>query len=65
MEIYPTDSPLDLVVAYVIEPFEAGALDGSDAVVGNEEMLFPSHEYIFAIPPFSPETEAWPSRFFG
>lgn len=49
VEIDAADLAAHLVEADVIEPLEAGADDGPDAVVGNEEVLLPAHEYVLAL----------------
>jgi hypothetical protein len=49
MEVDPTDAAVALVEANVIEPFEACTIDCLDAVVGNQEVLFPAHENVFAL----------------
>lgn len=49
MEINPTDCPLHLVKANIVESLKAGARDGPNPVVRHEEMLFPSHENMLAL----------------
>lgn len=49
MEVDTVDLALDLVEAYIVETLEAGPMDGSDAMVRDEEVLFPSHPYILLL----------------
>lgn len=51
MEIDPTHPPLDLIKTDIVEALKASALDGFELVVRNEEMLLPSHEDVFLLPP--------------
>jgi hypothetical protein len=49
MEINSTNSPMALIEAYVIKPFKAGAANGTDTVVWNQEMLLPPHKYVVTL----------------
>jgi hypothetical protein len=44
VEVDSTDSPFLLVEAYVVEPLEASAIDGSDPMIWHKEVLFPPHK---------------------
>lgn len=49
MEVDATDGTLNLVEADVVEPFEAGAGNGLDAVVGHKEGFLPPHEDVLPL----------------
>lgn len=49
VEIDSTDAALPLVEADVVEPLEAGAVDGAHPVVGDEEVLLPAHEDVVLV----------------
>lgn len=44
MEIYAADLALELIETDVVEALEASTRNGSNAVVGDQEMLLPTHE---------------------
>lgn len=48
MEIDPSDGACDLVEAYVVESLETCTTDLSYSVIGNQELLLPSHEHVLA-----------------
>lgn len=49
VKIYATYAARTLVEAYVVEPFEAGSSDCFDAMIGYEEVFFPSHKEVFSL----------------
>lgn len=49
MEIYSTHTTFNLVEAYIIETFKACAGDSLYAMVGDEKVLFPSHEEVLTL----------------
>lgn len=49
VEVDPANLTAHLVEANIIETLEASAVDGTDTVVGDEEVLLPSHEYVLAL----------------
>jgi hypothetical protein len=49
VEIDAADVALLLIEAYVVESFKAGTVDGSDTVVGHQEVLLPTHEDVLAL----------------
>lgn len=61
VEVDPADSALNLVETYVVEPFEAGTTDSSYSVVRDQEMFFPSHEYILSLSQLGNMHLAFPS----
>jgi len=65
MEIYTADLAAHLVETNVVEALEAGALDGADAVVGDEEVLLPAHEYVLALGDVLDEHLAALARLLG
>lgn len=49
MEINPTDFSLHLIETNVIKSFKACSSDCFDPMIGNKEMFFPPHEYVFVL----------------
>lgn len=49
VKIYSANFSLDLVEADVVETFERGPSDGSNAVVRDQEMLFPPHKDVVSL----------------
>lgn len=49
VEVNPTDTPVALVEADVVEALETRARDRLDPVVGHEKVLFPAHENVLAL----------------
>lgn len=49
MEVNPTDTAGHLVKADVVKPFEARPGYGADSVIRYQEVLLPSHEYVFSL----------------
>ena len=49
MEIYSTDSSLNLVEADVVETLEARTVDCPNAVVGYEKVFFPPHKDVLLL----------------
>ena len=49
VEVDTLDLALLLVKADVIKPLEAGAVDGLDLVVGDQEVFLPAHEDVLAL----------------
>lgn len=49
MEVNTAHGSLYLIEADVVEPFEAGAGDGPHPMVGDKEVLLPSHEDMLAL----------------
>lgn len=49
VEVDPADAAVTLVEANVIEALEAGARNRLDAVVRNQEVLFPAHEDVLTL----------------
>jgi hypothetical protein len=49
VEVYPADFSLDLVEADVVEPLKARPSYGTNPVVGNQEVLLPSHKDVFSL----------------
>lgn len=44
-----THGPLHLIEADIVEPLEAGADDGTHAMVRDQKVLLPAHEEMFAL----------------
>ncbi len=49
VEIDPANSSLNLIEANIVEPFEARTTDCSNSMIGNQEVLLPSHEDVFSL----------------
>lgn len=49
VEVYPAHLPFHLVEADVVEAFEACASYRPNAMVGNQEMLLPSHKNVLSL----------------
>lgn len=49
VEINAIDLPLDLIKTNIVKTLEARTTDGSHPMIGDEEMLFPAHEYVLAL----------------
>src|SRR5262249_26216892 len=49
VEVDPGDATCNLAEANVVESFEASAGYRLDAVVGDQELLLPPHEYVFLL----------------
>ena len=49
MEVYPTDSSIDLIKTDIIEPLEARPTNLPHPVVRDQERLLPAHEHVLAL----------------
>lgn len=49
MKIYTAYGSLHLIETDIVEPLEACSVDIRHAMIWDEEMLFPPHEYVFSL----------------
>lgn len=49
VEVNPTDRPLHLVEANIVESLETRACNGPHSMVRHKEVLFPPHKDVFAL----------------
>lgn len=49
MEIYTADFPFHLVETDIVKTFKASSCDSPYSMIGNQEMLLPSHEYVLIL----------------
>ena len=64
VKVYALDAARDLVEGDVVEPFEAGSVDGLYSVVWDQEVLFPAHEQVLLLHPVFGDG-IWSRRGFG
>lgn len=49
MEVYPGNFTLQLVEANIVKPLKARSRYGPHPVIGNEEVLLPTHENVLTL----------------
>lgn len=62
VKIYSANFSLDLIETYVVEAFERGPSDGSNAVVRDQEVLLPPHKDVVSLRKVSDGHWALPSH---